>query len=61
MFDLSDSKKEKIRRCVNGIKLAKTDFKKTKLVEELREYALSRGGFLDDSIRRQAWPVLLNL
>ena len=30
-------------------------------VDDLKELALSKGGFLSDSLRRQAWPVLLGL
>ncbi|KAL8412283.1 hypothetical protein RB596_001499 [Gaeumannomyces avenae] len=30
-------------------------------VDDLKELALSKGGFLSDSLRQQAWPVLLGL
>ncbi|KAL8313635.1 hypothetical protein RB601_003488 [Gaeumannomyces tritici] len=34
---------------------------KLRRVDDLKELALSKGGFLSDSLRQQAWPVLLGL
>ena len=54
-------KERQIWRCIHAFQLTEADITRTKAVEELRNLAISKHGLINDQLRKNVWPILLNV
>jgi len=62
MVDLQLEKRQRLWNCISRIELALDNSqKRAQALQDLRELALSEHGLCSNEIRKECWPILLNV